>query len=146
MFVRHSSNPDPLYWDERGFTWGLLFPSPDSPVLVPSEDLEDEDPDVEEEMVDDPDVEDPDVQDGPDHQWSGEDSPRVVDLRRRQEESEVVSEKLWKDLEDFHGWTDRGRHAYDLAHHGNLGRRIPPWERFTRVSRDHYLLHIFPQV
>jgi hypothetical protein len=146
MFVRHTSNTDPLYWDERGFTWGLLFPSPASLVLVPSEDLEGVDPDVVDEMVDDPVMEDPDVEDVTDNQLSGEDSPRLIDLRRRQEESEVTSEKLWKDLEDFHGWTDRGRHAYDIAHYGNLGRRVPPWENITRVSRDLYLRHVYPTV
>jgi hypothetical protein len=134
--VRHTSNTDPLYWDERGFTWGLLFLIPDSSVQSPSEDMEDEDPDMEDEMVD----EDPDLQ------LPEEDRLRQIDLRRRQDESEVQSEKVWKDLEDFHGWTDRGRHAYNLAHHGNLGRRNPPWEVFTRVSRDHYLLYMYPMV
>jgi hypothetical protein len=135
-YVRHTSNTYPLYWDERGFTWGLLFPIPEPSVHSPSEDIEDEDSDMEDEMV----------EEDPDFQLPEEDRLRLIDLRRRQDESEAQSEKRWKDLEDFHGWTDRGREAYGLAHHGNLGRRDPPWEKFTRVSRDHYLRHMYPTV
>ena len=140
-FVRHTSNPDPLYWDERGFTWGLLFPIPEPSVHSPSEDIEDED--IEEENSD---MGGEMVEEDPELQLPEEDRLRLIDLRRRQAESEAQSEKLWKDLEDFHGWTDRGRHAYDLAHHGNLGRRDPPWETITRVSRDLYLRHVYPTV
>jgi hypothetical protein len=132
-YVRHPSNPDPLYWDERGFTWRLLWPpSPISSEHSPSEEMEDE----EEEIITTP----------PEIQLPEEDRFRLTDLRRRQSESEARAEKVWKDLEDFHGWTDRGREAYGIAHHGNLGRRNPPWEKFSRVSRDHYLLHMYPTV
>jgi hypothetical protein len=140
-FKRHTSNPDPLYWDERGFTWGLLFPLPDPSVHSPSEDIEDEDEDIGDEDMDDEMVET-----DPDFLLPEEDRLRLLDLRRRQAESEARSEKLWKDLEDFHGWTDRGRHAFNLSRHGNLGRRDPPWENITRVSRDLYLRHVYPTV
>ena len=110
-FVRHPSNTDPLYWDERGFTWGLLFPIPEPSVQSLSEDIEDED--IENEGSD---MDDEMVEDDPDFQLPEEDRLRLIDLRRRQDESEAQAQKVWKDLEDFHGWTDRGREAYGIAH------------------------------
>jgi hypothetical protein len=132
-YVRHTSNPDPLYWDERGLTRRILWPpSPSSSEHCPSEEMEDD----EEEINTTP----------PENQLPEEDRIRLTDLWRRQRESEARAEKVWKDLEAFHGWTDRGREAWDIAHHGNLGRRNPPWEIYSRVSRDHYLLKMFPTV
>ncbi len=37
---------------------------------------------------------------------------RLTDLWRRQSESVSRVKKIWRDLEDIHGWTDRGRASW----------------------------------
>jgi hypothetical protein len=69
-YARSSSNPDPLYWDERGLTGRILWPqAPSSSEHSPSEVMEDE----EEKIVTTP----------PEVQLREEDRIRLTDLRRR---------------------------------------------------------------
>jgi hypothetical protein len=135
-FKRYATNPDPHYWDDRGRLHAIVFPPAPSSS---DQDLSDDSMGDEEESSM-PLAEN----DGP--TLPDEDMIRLTDLWSRQRESLKKFEKIWKDFEDIHGWTDRGRAAWRKARQGQLGRQIPPWEVYTKVSRDHYGIHIYPWV
>jgi hypothetical protein len=128
-YSRNNSSTDPFYWDERALTRSILWP----PSASSSEPDYSDDDEVE--------ISTP----PPEDQLPIEDRLRLEDLWRRQRESESRAEKAWKELEAIHGWTDRGRQSWRVAHLG-LPRIIPPWEIYTRVSRDAYLRNIYPTV
>jgi hypothetical protein len=81
----------------------------------------------------------------PEDQLAVDDRLRREDLWMRQRESESRAGKAWNGLEAIHGWTDRGRQSWRVAHIGPP-RIIPPWEIYTRVSRDAWLRDIYPTV
>jgi hypothetical protein len=131
---RHKSSTDPFYWAEMGADRQGLWPS-SAPSSEPeySHDSE-EDTDMTG-LLSPP----------PEDQISIENRLRLADLRARQHDSECLAKQRWSALEEMHGWTALAKHTWSVAHHGPP-RIVPPWQVYTRVSRDVWLTNIWPTV
>jgi hypothetical protein len=126
---RNPSNKDPFYWDEMGSSSDVLWPKS-------ATSSESEHSDASEDETSPPPEE---------NQLPVDDRLRLEELWNRQDESSSRANKVWADLEAIHGWTNRGKQAWRVAHMGPT-RIIPPWEFYTRVSRDAWLREIYPTV
>jgi hypothetical protein len=60
------------------------------------------------------------------------------DHQVRREQIISRAEKAWEEVEVIHCWTMRVKREWSVANMG-LGRRIGPWEVYTRFSRDTWL-------
>jgi hypothetical protein len=124
---RNKSSIDPFYWAQMGAErQGLWPPSASS---------------SEPEYSDDSDMGSPPQED----QISLDTKLGWADLFGRQHECERRAEELWSALEEMHGWTALAKHTWRVAH---LGPPVivPPWQVYTRVSRDVWLVNIWPTV
>jgi hypothetical protein len=118
-----SSSLDPAYWAKRAADRDLIFVSdPDS--VSEHESADSDDSGMEEVLL------------TPEEQL-------LKDHYARREEIISHAHRVWDAVEDLHGWTVRVKREWFSAHTG-LGRRIGPWEVYTRESGDTWLRESFP--